>query len=124
MPKKAPLLSLDTFEAQPLHIDIDGESYALIGRRDVGFRTWAHITNLNARVHAINTASEAEADAGLGVAEKAIDEMVSIIMPSLPKAKRAALNPWQKLAICEAFSEAVLPTANPMAVEATGTPLN
>lgn len=123
MAKKA-LLSLDTFEAQSLAVEVDGKNYALIGKRDVGFRTWAHITRLNARVQAINTADETSVDEGYSTVEDAVDEMVSIILPGLPKAKRDALNPWQKLAICEAFSDAVNPMPKTAVTTPVETPLN
>ena len=114
---RKPLLSLETFQQQTYTVEIDGKAYPFIGKRDVGFRTWARLTQLYQRVQALEDVTD-ENDDRWEELDAAVREMVRIVVPSLPDDVLDRLNPFQQLQIVQAFTEAVNPTAQP----ATGTP--
>jgi hypothetical protein len=121
------LLDLSTLE-QPT-ISIDKQDYSLMRPEDFGLRESVRLERLRKTVAAVmNQTGEIADDEVLAMAD-ALDELVRMVLPSLPDDVFGKLRDGQKLKIVEAFSTLVTPgvratptaTANP-SIGVSGSP--
>lgn len=103
MPK--PLLTFETLAPERPTIAIDGAAYELAAPEDFGIMDQARLSRLQKRVNEFAGGADiSDEDAAMLV--DALDQLVILILPSLPADVRGRLRDGHKLQIIQAFSQA------------------
>jgi hypothetical protein len=111
---KRHILDLSTLVERPT-VRIDGVEYTMSVPEDLGLRDLTTVERLRNRVNKV-MAKEDVTDADVETVARALETMVRIILPELPGEVLARLSDVKRLAIVNAFRQAVgelMPTPPP-----------
>ena len=98
------LLDISTLEPDRPTVTIDGVAYEMAVPEDFGLAQQARLGRLHRRISSVHLDADSLSEADISATETALDELVSLILPTLPAEIRAQLRDVHKRGILQAFT--------------------
>lgn len=96
------ILDLSTLDPDRPFITVDGQDYDMVVPGDLGMLDTHRVRRLNGPLVAYTDVDE-PTDKQIATAEKALEDLITIMVPSMPKKVAARLKAGQRLQITEGF---------------------